>query len=185
VKTRIRLRKAGIRQRREALLQAVQCLNQQMEDAVEVEAVLREEWQVVLVSSGTLRSSYVWFTSNHLASLRSRLSPTRTTLLTTLFGIFPIDLLSPPALLYTILSVPLPIPLSTTDPAPPLSLASHKEVTEDGVATALGYVAQVVNLMAIYLGKVLLYPVTCVGSRSLIKDGISAMVGPRMLVFHF
>jgi len=34
--------------------------------------------------------------------------------------------------------------------------------------------------LAAYLGKGLVYPVTCVGSRSLIRDGISAMVGPRM-----
>lgn len=122
--------------------------------------------------------------SDLLTSLRSRLSPTRTTLLTTLSGIFPIELLSPPDLLYSILSVPLPIPLSSIDPAPPLSLPSQKEVTEDGVATALGYAAQVVQMMAIYQGKVLVYPITCVGSRSLIKDNISAMVGPRMSVFY-
>lgn len=120
------------------------------------------------------------FCSELLTSLRSRLSPTRTTLLTTLSGIFPIELLSPPDLLYTILSVPLPIPLSSTDPAPPLLLPSQKEVTEDGVATALGFAAQVVHMMAVYQSKVLVYPITCVGSRSLIKDNISAMVGPKM-----
>jgi hypothetical protein len=81
------------------------------------------------------------------------------------------------------LNIPLPIPLASTDPAPPLTLASWNGVTEDGVATALGYASQVVHMMAIYLGKVLIYPITCVGSRSLIKDGISAMVGPRMSVF--
>ncbi|KAF7310459.1 hypothetical protein HMN09_00588100 [Mycena chlorophos] len=94
--------------------------------------------------------------------------------------IFPIDLRSPPDLLYTILDVPLPIPLAASDPAPPLSLASHKDVTEDAVATALGFVAQVVQLLAAYLGKGLVYPITCIGSRSMIRDGISAMVGPRM-----
>jgi UV radiation resistance-associated gene protein len=106
--------------------------------------------------------------------------PTRTTLLTTLSTIFPIELFSPPDLLYTILDVPLPIPLSSSDPAPPLTLLSHKEVTEDAVATALGYVAQVVQMLAAYLGNHLIYPVTCIGSRTLIRDGISAMVGPRM-----
>jgi len=114
------------------------------------------------------------------STLQSHFTPTRTTLLTTLSAIFPIDLLSPPDLLYTILDVPLPIPNSSSDPAPPLTLAAHKEVTEDTVATALGYAAQVVQLLAAYLGKGLIYPVTCVGSRSLIRDGISAMVGPRM-----
>ncbi|OBZ78991.1 hypothetical protein A0H81_00302 [Grifola frondosa] len=70
--------------------------------------------------------------------------------------------------------------MTATDPAPPLFLPSHKEVTEDAVATALGYAAQVVQLLSAYMGMRLVYPVTCVGSKSLIKDGISAMVGPRM-----
>jgi UV radiation resistance-associated gene protein len=136
---------------------------------------------------GMLRSHCLHHHSSQLCICRSRLSvlrqhflPTRTTLITTLSAIFPIELLSPPDLLFTILSVPLPIPLSTTDPGPPLSLPDHKEVTEDAVATALGYAAQVVQMLAAYLGKGLVYPVTCVGSRSLIRDGISAMVGPRM-----
>lgn len=78
--------------------------------------------------------------------------------------------------------MPLPIPLTASDPGPPLTLLSHKDVNEDVVATSLGYAAQVVQLLAAYLGKSLVYPVTCVGSRSLIRDGISAMVGPRMCV---
>lgn len=120
-----------------------------------------------------------------LTSLRKGLPPARTTLIATLAAIFPIELLSPPDLLYTILAVPLPIPLSSTDPAPPLSLPDHKEVTEDAVATGLGFAAQVVQLLAAYLSKSLVYPITCVGSRSLIRDGISAMVGPRMSVVPF
>jgi hypothetical protein len=115
-------------------------------------------------------------------ALQKNFPPTRTTLITTLSAIFPIDLFSPPDLLFTILSVPLPIPLSSSDPGPPLSLPDHKDVTEDAVATALGYAAQVVQVLAAYLGKGLVYPVTCIGSRSLIRDGISAMVGPRMSV---
>lgn len=109
----------------------------------------------------------------------------QTSLLSTLSTIFPIELYSPPDLLFTILDVPLPIPLTTNDPAPPLTLPDHKDVTDEAVATALGYVAQVVQLLAAYIGKCLIYPVTCVGSRSLIRDGISAMVGPRMCVRHY
>ncbi|KAI0090044.1 UV radiation resistance protein and autophagy-related subunit 14-domain-containing protein [Irpex rosettiformis] len=115
-----------------------------------------------------------------LTLLRSQLAPIRNELLTSLAFIFPIELLSPPELLFTILDVPLPIPSGPTDPAPPLSVPSRKDVTEDSVATALGYAAQLVQLLAAYLGQRLIYPVTCVGSRSVIKDGISAMVGPRM-----
>lgn len=59
-------------------------------------------------------------------------------------------------------------------------MLDHKEVTEEGIATAFGYVAQILQLLSAYLGKSLVYPVTCIGSRSVIKDGISAMVGPRM-----
>ncbi|KAK7029689.1 hypothetical protein VNI00_014387 [Paramarasmius palmivorus] len=113
-------------------------------------------------------------------SLRSLFRPTRATLISTLASIFPIELLSPPDLLYTILDVPLPIPLSSNDPAPPLSLPNHKDINEETVATALGYAALLVQLLAAYLGKGLVYPVTYIGSRSLIRDGISAMVGPRM-----
>ncbi|ESK98165.1 uv radiation resistance-associated protein [Moniliophthora roreri MCA 2997] len=116
----------------------------------------------------------------HYDSLLSLFRPTRVTLISTLASIFPIELDSPPDLLYTILDVPLPIPLSSTDPAPPLSLPNHKDINEETVAAALGYAALLVQLLAAYLGKGLVYPVTYIGSRSLIRDGISAMVGPRM-----
>ena len=116
---------------------------------------------------------------HRLDSLRREIDPLRSDVINTLAFIFPIELLSPPDLLFTILDVPLPIPVGATDPAPPLSLPSHKEVTEDTVATALGYAAQVVHLLAAYMGKHLVYPVTNIGSRTLIKDSISAMVGPR------
>ena len=70
--------------------------------------------------------------------------------------------------------------MSPNEPAPPLSMPTQKNITEEAVATALGYVAQVIQLIAAYLGKGLVYPVVCIGSRSLIRDNISAMVGPRM-----
>ncbi|KAF8912897.1 hypothetical protein CPB84DRAFT_1841339 [Gymnopilus junonius] len=117
---------------------------------------------------------------NQLNAVQGKITSISTFLLSTLSTIFPIELYSPPDLLFTILDVPLPIPLSPTDPAPPLALSGHKEVTEESVATALGYVAEVLQILAAYLGKNLVYPVTCIGSRSLIRDGISAMVGPRM-----
>lgn len=53
-------------------------------------------------------------------------------------------------------------------------------MNEDSVATALGYAALVVQMTAAYLCQRLMYPITYVGSRSLVKDPISAMVGPRM-----
>lgn len=116
--------------------------------------------------------------------LMSPLLPLRTALVQTINFIFPIEPLSPTDLLFTILGAPLPLPVLSSDPAPPLSLPSHPDVTEDTTATALGYVAQVVQLVSAYLGKGLVYPVTCCGSRSAIKDPISAMMGPRMFVLY-
>jgi UV radiation resistance-associated gene protein len=118
----------------------------------------------------------------HLRAIRRHLAAIRTSLLSILASLFPIDLLDPPQLLFTILDIPLPIPLSSTDPAPPLSLPSYREENEESVATALGYAAHLVQLLAAYLGKGLIYPITFIGSRSLIRDGISTMVGPRMSV---
>ena len=114
-----------------------------------------------------------------LSSLRNLIPIMRSNLISCVSFIYPIDLVSPPDLLFSILNVPLPIPVAATDPAPPLFLPAFKDVTEDSVATALGFAAQLVQLLAAYMGHRLLYPVTCVGSRSMIKDGISAMVGPR------
>ncbi|KAJ4485494.1 UV radiation resistance protein and autophagy-related subunit 14-domain-containing protein [Lentinula aciculospora] len=115
-----------------------------------------------------------------LVSLRSLSIPARTALISTLSYLFPIELRSSPDLLFTIIDIPLPIPSSPNDSAPPLILPMHADVNEETVATALGYVAIVVQILAAYLGHVLVYPVTYIGSRSLIRDGISAMVGPRM-----
>jgi len=115
-------------------------------------------------------------------ALQHRILPVRASLITTLASLFPIDLISGSDLLFSILNVPLPIPLSATNPAPPLSLAAYKEVNEESVATALAYAAFVVQLLAVYMDKMLVYPITFCGSRSMIRDGISAMVGPRMCV---
>ncbi|KAF8525195.1 hypothetical protein BU17DRAFT_84116 [Hysterangium stoloniferum] len=111
--------------------------------------------------------------------LVSSIQPLRTTLIQTASFIFPIEPLSAPDLLFSILGAPLPIPLSSSDPAPPLSLPSHPDVTEDTIATALGYVAQVIQLVSAYIGRSLVYPITCCGSKSICKDPISAMMGPR------
>ena len=119
---------------------------------------------------------------HNLIAARNRLPPARTALISALATIYPIELLSPSELLFTILAIPLPIPFNSNEPAPPLSLSSHKEVTEESVATALGYAAHLVQLLSVYVGKGLVYPITYIGSRSLIRDNISAMVGPRMCV---
>jgi len=134
----------------------------------------------VAVSCNIISCNLIISRSIRLDDLRRRLTPTRTALLLTLSKIFPIELLSPPDLLFTILDVPLPIPMAANEPAPPLTMPTHKDITEEAVATALGYVAELLQLVAAYLGKPLVYPVVSIGSRSLIKDNISAMTGPRM-----
>ncbi|EJU05952.1 hypothetical protein DACRYDRAFT_112777 [Dacryopinax primogenitus] len=102
----------------------------------------------------------------------------RASLARTLDFIFPIQPLDPASLLFTILDCPLPVPLPSS-PTPPLSLPDQPGVTEDSVASALGFVAQVVYLLAAYEGVYLPYGITCAGSRSVIRDPISEMRGPR------
>lgn len=170
---------AAVYDQSEILREQIDLRRQQLQDRKEMLALAQELREQDYSSVDEVEDQLSDARIEH-SSLKSRFTPTRTTLISTLSTIFPIELLSPPDLLYTILDVPLPIPLSASDPAPPLSLPAHKDVTEDAVATALGYVAQVVQLLAAYLGKGLVYPITCIGSRSMIRDGISAMVGPRM-----
>ncbi|KAI9460175.1 hypothetical protein BJY52DRAFT_1263480 [Lactarius psammicola] len=158
---RIRERKKELKSRRALLSSAMVMLSQD----VASEAILEQE-------SSRERDT--------LAALQHRIPPIRVTLVSTLSSLFPIDLISGSDLLFGVLGVPLPIPTGATDPAPPLSLPAYKDVNEDSVATALAYAALVVQLLATYLGKVLVYPITFCGSRSMIRDGISAMVGPRM-----
>ncbi|WVR05005.1 hypothetical protein IAU60_002017 [Kwoniella sp. DSM 27419] len=97
--------------------------------------------------------------------------------LDTLFPILPLE---PSQLLYTILGVPLPIPLGPKDPAPPLSVPAHK-VDEKSTAAALGYVAMLVQILGNLGGASggLPYMITCAGSRSTVRDGTGVMQGPR------
>lgn len=104
----------------------------------------------------------------------------RTGLIRSIDFIFPIEPLSSADVLFAILGVPLPLPSGLSDPAPPLSLASHPSVNENSISSALGYAAQVVSLVATYLLRPLPYPITYAASRSLIRDPISAMQGPRV-----
>ncbi|EIW69486.1 hypothetical protein TREMEDRAFT_73876 [Tremella mesenterica DSM 1558] len=104
----------------------------------------------------------------------------------TLDSLFPIVPLNPSTLLYSILEVPLPIPSSPEEPAPPLTmptgvLPDGMKIDERTTSAALGYVAMVVHLLDQLKGTEggLPYPVTCAGSRSLVKDAVSVMQGPR------
>ena len=180
VSERIRHRKELLKRRRDALSLATDALDQDIAaEAVTEQELLRERcvlsFYVVTLSCDTVHRESA-------GALQRRLLPIRASLITTLASLFPIDLISGSDLLFSILDVALPIPVGATDPAPPLLLSRHKEVNEEGVATALAYAAFVVQLLAGYLDKMLVYPITFCGSRSMIRDGISAMVGPRMCV---
>jgi len=180
VSERIRHRKELLKRRREALSLATNLLGQGVaaeaitEQGVSLERCAKSFYVVTLFYGVIHRESAM--------ALQRRILPIRVSLITTLASLFPIDLISGSDLLFSILDVPLPIPMGATDPAPPLSLPTYKEVNEEGVATALAYAAFVVQLLAAYLDNMLVYPITFCGSRSMIRDGISAMVGPRMCV---
>lgn len=178
---RICERKEGLKRRRALLSSAMDLLSQ--DDAAEVllEQELSRE-RCVRLCCVEVMFLYDTVYRDTLSTLQRHIPPIRVTLVSTLSSLFPIELISGSDLLFSILGVPLPIPIGATDPAPPLSLPSYKDVNDESVATALAYAAFVVQLLAIYLGKVLVYPITFCGSRSMIRDGISAMVGPRMCV---
>ena len=178
MRNRIAAQREALRKRRELLEQAQQLHEQDLQQEARTEETIAEERYVGSNRYFSRLLKDAWSRAR-LSSLRNLLPIMRSNLISIVSFIYPIELVSPPDLLFSILNVPLPIPVAATDPAPPLSLPAFKEVTEDSVATAFGYAAQLVQLLAAYTGHRLVYPVTCVGSRSMIKDGISAMVGPR------
>lgn len=108
--------------------------------------------------------------TEHQANARRR------QIITLLSQVFPVDAVdSPPSslpdsakhLLFSVLD--LPLPNSTYPPS----------MNDDVLSSALGYVAQVVQLLSTYLGVPLHYPIKCLGSRSAVVDLISMMRGPR------
>ncbi|KAG8994878.1 hypothetical protein FRB94_009627 [Tulasnella sp. JGI-2019a] len=104
----------------------------------------------------------------------------QTTLIRTIDFIYPIEPLVSGDLLFSILDVPLALPNGPSDPAPPLTLPAQPTINENSVASALGYAAHVVSLVSTYLGRLLPYPITYAASRSLVRDPISTMQGPRV-----
>ncbi|KAJ1311591.1 hypothetical protein OPQ81_010070 [Rhizoctonia solani] len=149
-----------LRARREALQAATDIYDQDVQDNSEKSAQV-----------DATRATYL--------EIHNALTPRRMTLCHTLDYIFPIE---PDAehgadLVFTILGVPLPVPVAPSDPAPPLN-------NEEAVSAALGYAAHVVALLSSYMNVRIPYPVTYVGSRSYVRDPISAMHGPRMFPLY-
>ncbi|KAF9513061.1 hypothetical protein BS47DRAFT_1344778 [Hydnum rufescens UP504] len=119
-----------------------------------------------------------------LSTIQVDLQARRGVLVRSLDRIFPLDPISSADLLFSILDVPLPIPINLSDPAPPLSDPQRSNINEESIATALGYIAHVVQLLAVYMGYLISYPITYAGSRSLIRDPISTMHGPRIFPLY-
>ncbi|KDQ17682.1 hypothetical protein BOTBODRAFT_29844 [Botryobasidium botryosum FD-172 SS1] len=157
----IRSMRENLQKRRETLASARQLL----------EADEAEE------NAGAARISQL---EDELAPVLAALPPRQRALLRAVDFIFPIEPISAGDLLFSILDIPLPIPVNSSDPAPPLTLPEYPSVNEDSIATALGYVAQITLLVSLYTGRILPYPITCAGSKSSIKDLISSMHGPRV-----
>ena len=86
--------------------------------------------------------------------------------LTRIYPIEPID----GALTFTIRGVKLP------------AAGKWGDVSEEQVATALGWCAHLCWLLTLYLGVPLRYPVQPVGGRSLVRDPVSIMMGSRTYV---
>lgn len=117
-------------------------------------------------------------------ALSKRLTSVRTTLIQSVANIFPIEPIEPRDLLFSIAALPLPIPMGTNDPAPPSTIPGDSSYNDETMAGALGYVGQMLNLVSAYLGDTPVYPIFCQGSRSMIKDPISAMMGPRVFPLY-
>jgi UV radiation resistance-associated gene protein len=84
-----------------------------------------------------------------------------------LSSIYPIESVDDETLRFTIRGIRLP------------STGKFAESPEEEVATALGWTAHLVYLLAGYLWIPLRYPVQPIGGRSLIKDPVSIMMGSR------
>lgn len=98
------------------------------------------------------------------------LARARARTLRVLEGIFPIELVDARQLLYSIAGIPL--------------ATGARRTALDDAAAALGLVAQLVVLLSTYLATPLPYPIVAVGSRAVIKDGISVMRGPRVFTLY-
>ncbi|GAA6062663.1 hypothetical protein JCM10212_000563 [Sporobolomyces blumeae] len=150
-----RLRRDRLRERRGRLEKVQEEMEEKKRELERLEVGLREQEQT-------------------LSSLRGSIVSRRTHLITLLSHLFPIDPVlptdsapSPPPLLFSIVSLPLP---NSTYPS---------SLGDETLASALGLAALVVQSLSRYLAVPLCYPIEWRNSRSLIRDEISMMRGSR------
>lgn len=109
-------------------------------------------------------------------------SQRRASLISDLSTIFPIDLVDAGNVLFSICDIALPN--GDFEAQASLQRSNGLELDDDHISSALGYVAQAVQLLAAYLTIPLYYPIRCVGSRSLVQDPISQMKGPKIFPLY-
>lgn len=114
-------------------------------------------------------------------SILLSISQRRAGLISELSTIFPVELVDAANVLFSICGVPLP---NGDSIQASLQTSTGLDLDEDHISSALGYVAQAVQLLAAYLTIPLYYPIKCMGSRSLVQDPISQMKGPKIFPLY-
>jgi hypothetical protein len=115
-------------------------------------------------------------------SIRLSTSQRRAALVADLSTIFPVDLVDASNVLFSICG--LPLPNGDFEAQQNVQRTQGLYFDDDHISSALGYVAQAVQLLAAYLRIPLYYPVRCMGSRSLVQDPISQMKGPKIFPLY-
>jgi hypothetical protein len=114
-------RRGLICRQREILLQARALHERDQQALIDRQSEIEQERYVTAVDRISLLHESC---RRKHAALIASLVPIRTTLLQTLSSIFPIEPLESKDLLFTIVTVPLLVPFSSSEPGPPLSQAS-------------------------------------------------------------
>ena len=131
-----------------------------------------------LHTSQTLASNAPTLTKSNalLSQTRSLIMGQRRRLCASLLGIYPIEPLpdrKPSALAFSIRNLYLPNSVFTSG-----------DVRDENVSAALGYVAQLVRQLSLYLGVPLIYPIMPRGSSSYVTDPVSLITGSRVFPLH-
>jgi hypothetical protein len=149
------LRKEELAKRRDRLKDAQNWLEQQLASSEPYDLLASEQ------------SSY--------STLQNDLKTVRANLAFLLDFIFPIDA-------STSSNSPLGFSISALNLPNSDFPASISVSMDEEVSSALGLTAQLVNILAAYLGVALYYPITPAGSRSYVADYISSIKGVRTCV---
>lgn len=115
-------------------------------------------------------------------SIKLSTSQRRASLISELSSTFPVDLLDAANVLFGICD--LALPNGDYEAQQQAQRTQGIVIDEESVSSALGYVAQAVQLLAAYLTLPLYYPLRCMGSRSLVQDPISQMKGPKIFPLY-